>query len=189
MRLSEWRKTAPVKDAVGPKVSAMIDPVIAALGAEPDPHSWIAWGEEPAVRYTVFVPTPAGLIQCYVRVNVPGEGARASAKLVRWNRVQHGELAVETQAGHRLLSFQLEQSILKGADAAADRVAAFALEMFDAIDGRARPEPKRGSKPAAKAAASKATTGRASTRAAAPSKAAPAKAAAPSRGVATRPSR
>jgi len=189
MRLSEWRKAAPVKDAVGPKVSAMVDPVIAALGAEPDPHGWIAWGEEPAVRYSLFVPTPAGLITCYVRVSVPGEGPRASAKLVRWNRVQTGELAVETQAGHRLLSFQLEQSILKGADAAADRVAAFALEMFDAIDGRVRPEPKRGSKPAGRATAAMATAAKATTGRASAGRSAPSKALVAGRGTATRGSR
>ena len=140
MRLSQWRGSAPVKDAVGPKVSTMVDPVLAALGADADPHVWTVWGDEPAVRYTVFVPTAAGLILCYVRVNVPGEGPRASAKLIRWNRVQMGELAVETQAGHRLLSFQLESSIIKGADAVADQAARFALELFAAIDGRTLPE-------------------------------------------------
>ena len=86
MRLSEWRAAAPAKDAVAPKVTAVIDPVIAALGAGPDPHCWIAWGEEPANRFTVFVPTEPGLIVCFVRVNVPGEGPRATTKLVRWTR-------------------------------------------------------------------------------------------------------
>jgi hypothetical protein len=142
MRLSQWRASAPVKDAVGPKVSTMVDPVLAALGTDADPHVWIAWGDEPGVRYTIFVPTAAGLILCYVRVNVPGEGPRASAKLIRWNRVQMGELAIETQAGHRLLSFQLESSIIKGADAIADQAARFALELFAAIDGRTLPELK-----------------------------------------------
>jgi hypothetical protein len=142
MRLSEWRKAAPSKEAGGPKVGALVDPVLAALGADDDPHGWVAWGDEPGVRYTILVPTAAGLITCFVRVNVPSEGARVSAKLVRWNRVQSGELAVETSAGHRLVSFQVEGNVLQGADETADRIAGFALEVFAAVDGRPRPEPR-----------------------------------------------
>lgn len=136
MRLSEWRAAAPSKDAVAPKITAIVDPVIAAFGVGDDPDGWIAWGEEPGQRYTILVPTDAGLVTCYVRVNVPGEGPRAAAKLLRWNRVQLGELAIETQGAHRLLSFQVEQLVLRGADAEADRIAAFAMDMFDAVDGR-----------------------------------------------------
>ena len=139
MRLSEWRMTAPHRDAAGPKVSAVIDPVLRALTSDPDPHCWVAWGEEPANRYTIFVPTDPGLIVSFVRVNVPGEGPRATTKLLRWNRVAVGELAVETQAGHRLLSFQLEQQVLRGADAEADRIAAFGRRVIAAIDGRPLP--------------------------------------------------
>jgi hypothetical protein len=139
MRLSEWRASAPAKDAVGPKVAAVVDPVLATLGAEPDPHCWVAWGEEPANRFSVFVPTEAGLIACFVRVNVSGEGPRATTKLVRWNRVSIGELGVETQAGHRMLSFQLESQVLRGVDVEADRAAAFALRVIAAIDGRPLP--------------------------------------------------
>jgi hypothetical protein len=166
MRLSQWRAAAPSKEAGNPKVAALVDPVITALGAESDPHGWIAWGEEPAVRHTVLVPTAAGLITCFVRVNVPGEGPRASAKLVRWNRVEIGELAIETSSGHRLLSFQLEGHVLQGADDAADRIAAFALEIFAAIDGRPRPEPPPASRGAgaSKRAASEARTPRPTAR-------------------------
>jgi hypothetical protein len=136
MRLSEWRAKAPSKDAGGPKVAAVVDAVIDALGADRDPHCWVAWGEEPAIRYTILVPTEPGLIVSFVRVNLPGEGPRATTKLVRWSRVSIGELTMETQAGHRLLSFQIEQQVLRGADAEADRVAAFALQVIGAIDGR-----------------------------------------------------
>jgi hypothetical protein len=139
MRLSEWRAKSPSKDAGGPKVAAVVDAVIDALGAEPDPHCWVAWGEEPAHRYTIFIPTGPGLIASFVRVNVPGEGPRATTKMIRWSRVAIGELMVETQAGHRLLSFQLEQQVLRGADEEADRVAAFALRVIAAVDGRAIP--------------------------------------------------
>jgi hypothetical protein len=137
VRLSEWRASAPHKDAASSKVTAVVDPILVAFGAQHDPHCWVAWGEEPASRYSILVPTDAGLVVCFVRVNVPGEGPRASTKLIRWNRVSVGELGLETQSGHRLLSFQVEGTILRGVDAEADRVAAFALRLIAAIDGRA----------------------------------------------------
>jgi hypothetical protein len=181
MRLSAWRTAAPHRDAVTAKVAAVVDPVLLAFGAEEDPHCWVAWGDEPGTRFMVLVPTDPGLITCFVRVNVPMEGPRASAKLIRWNRVAIGELGVETQAGHRILSFQIEQNVLRGVDVEADRVAAFALRVIAAIDGRPLPpdiEPARrrtvagstpkkatgaGSGPKASAAAGRsATAGRAS---------------------------
>jgi hypothetical protein len=136
MRLSEWRAEAPARAAVETKVVAVLEPVLAALGAGKDPHGWAAWGEDFTTRWQYLVPTSTGLVIAFVRVNVPGEGPRASVKVVRWSRVQVGELAMETQGGHRLLSFSIEGIILKGADAAADRVAAFALVLLGAIDGR-----------------------------------------------------
>jgi len=160
---------APHRDAVASKVSAVIDPVLRALASDPDPHCWVAWGEEPANRYTIFVPTDPGLIVSFVRVNVPGEGPRATTKLLRWNRVAVGELAVETQAGHRLLSFQLEQQVLRGADAEADRIAAFGLRVIAAIDGRPLPPvegtsvPRRGGTGAPVGASGSASRATAST--------------------------
>lgn len=142
MRLSEWRKAAPHKDAGSAKLAALVDPVLGSLGADDDPHCWIVWGEEPGTRHTILVPTTAGLISCFVRVNVAGEGPRASAKLIRWSRVQTSELAIETSGSHRLLSFQIEGHVLGGPDDVADRIAAFALDTFAAMDGRPRPEPR-----------------------------------------------
>ena len=139
MRLSAWRAAAPRKEAVTAKVAAVVDPVLAAFGVEPDPHCWVAWGDEPSMRYSILVPTDPGLINCFVRVNVSGEGPRATTKLVRWNRVAIGELAVDAQAGHRLLTFQIEGQVLRGVDGEADRVAAFALRVIAAIDGRPLP--------------------------------------------------
>lgn len=163
MRLSEWRASAPHKDAATNKVSAVVDPVLAALGAERDPHAWVVWGEEAAARYSILVPIDAGLVVCFVRVNVPGEGPRASAKLVRWNRVSVGELGLETQSGHRLLSFQLEGQVLRGVDAEADRVAAFALRVIAAVDGRPLPAADDdGSTPASGGAASRPSAARSS---------------------------
>ena len=121
------------------KVLAVIEPVLAALGADKDPSCWVAWGDDPSIRYTILVPTASGLVSCSVRVNIAGEGPRAGAKLIRWNRVQLGELSVETQAGHRVATFQVEQLVLRGADAAAGRIAEFALALFAAVDGRPIP--------------------------------------------------
>lgn len=172
MRLSEWRASPPHRDAAGPKISAVVDPILRALGADSDPHCWIAWGDEPHARHTIFVPTDPGLIATFVRVNVPGEGPRATTKLIRWNRVTIGELAVETQAGHHMLSVQLEQQVLRGVDAEADRIAAFALRIIAAIDGRPLPPvaedgPRQaGAARAGKTASGAATAGKAASAAA-----------------------
>jgi hypothetical protein len=156
VRLSDWRARAPHRESLSPKVVAVIEPAVLALGAERDPGCWIVWGDDPSIRYLVLVPTDAGLLQVHVRVNVPGEGPRASAKLVRWNRVQVGELAVEVVSGHRLVTFQAEGQVFSAADADADGIAAFAQELFAAMDGRRVPTPAppatraaRATKPAA----------------------------------------
>jgi len=134
MRLSQWPTRAPHKESMAPKVLAVLKPVLAGLGAKADPSCWVAWGDDPAARYTVLVPTPPGLIQVVVRVMVPQEGPRASGKLIRWNRVQTGELAVEIASGHRLSSFQVESVVLRGTDEEADAVSEFALQVYAAID-------------------------------------------------------
>ncbi|HEX6868125.1 MAG TPA: hypothetical protein VF119_04935 [Candidatus Limnocylindrales bacterium] len=136
MRLSEWRAHAPVKDAVTPKVTAIVASALVTLGAEADPECWVVWGDDPAIRHLLFVPTAAGLLQVGVRVAVPGEGPRTAAKVIRWNRVQLGELAVEIQGGHRLVTFQAEGQVLSGVDETADAIAAFAQALFAAVDGR-----------------------------------------------------
>ena len=141
MRLSEWRSRAPSKDAMSAKVLPVIDDALAVMGADPDPECWVAWGDDPDIRYTVLVPTGSGLLQISVRVNVPGSGPRASGKLVRWSRVQVGELGIEIHSGHRLVSFQSETLVLQGADALADAIGTFAHTIFAAIDGRPLPAP------------------------------------------------
>ena len=143
MQLSDWRSRSPHKDSLSPKVLAVIAPVLTTLGGEPDPECWIVWGDDPAARYLVLVPTAAGILEVHVRVNVPGEGPRAGGKVVRWGRVQLGELAVEIVGGHRLVTFQVEGQVLRGSDEDADAVAAFALSLFAAVDGRPLPAPAR----------------------------------------------
>ena len=97
MRLSEWFAGAPTREAAGPKVLAVAEAVLATLGAVPDSDCWVIWGDDPGVRWALLAPTPAGLVTAHVRVNVPQEGPRAAGKLVRWSRIQLGEIAVEVQ--------------------------------------------------------------------------------------------
>lgn len=139
MRLSDWRERAPHEDSVAPKVMTVVESALMTLGAEPDPECWVAWGDDPTVRFLIFAPTPSGLAQVNVRVSVPGEGPRAGGKVVRWARVQLGELGVEIQGGHRLVTFQVETQVLNGVDDAADRISLFAQALFAAVDGRSVP--------------------------------------------------
>lgn len=165
MRLSEWRKAAPHRDSLTAKVEAAIGPVLGGFGADADPDCWILWGDDPATRWFLLVPTPAGLAEIGVRVNVPQEGPRASGKLVRWNRVQVGDFQVETQGGHRLLSFQIESQVLRAVDAECDPMAAFIRRVFAAIDGRSLPEPASARTPGARTPAGRAAaTSSATTR-------------------------
>lgn len=165
MRLSEWRAGAPSREALSGKVLDVVVPVLESLGAEEDPHCWVAWGDDPAIRYLILAPTSAGLVTCSVRLALPGEGPRASGKVIRWHRVQVGELAVESTGGHRLVSFQVETQVLRGADAVADRIAAFGLALLAAIDGR--PLPDLGARKRRRKSATKATKGSAATKRAA----------------------
>ena len=139
MRLSDWRATAPRKDSMSPKVMSALGAALELLGADSNPDCWIAWGDDPAVRYVVLVPIDSGLVQVSVRVNVPGEGPRAQGKLIRWNRVQTGELFAEIQGGHRLINFQIESHVLRGTDDTSDILSDFVLIVYDAIDGRSAP--------------------------------------------------
>ncbi len=109
MRLSDWRGRTPHRDSMTSKVVAVDRTTRDGDGRLADPMCWVVWGDDPASRYVILVPTEAGLLQVNVRVNVPQEGPRASGKLVRWNRVQVGELAMEVASGHHLLSFQVEK--------------------------------------------------------------------------------
>ncbi|HEY4189264.1 MAG TPA: hypothetical protein VGM28_02500 [Candidatus Limnocylindrales bacterium] len=138
MHLSEYAAAPRDETAVAPKVLAVVIPALVALGAGEDPHGWLAWGDDPAIRWMFLAPTRAGLVTCNVRVNVAGEGPRASAKLARWGRVQVGELSIESAAGGmRVASFQVESLVLRGTGPDAESVAAFAIDVFTAIDGTA----------------------------------------------------
>jgi hypothetical protein len=137
MRLSDFVAASKVPAAVAPKVLAAVTPVLASIGAGEDPVGWLATDDDPAARWSFLAPLPAGLVTCHVRVNVPGEGPRASARLVRWARVQVGELTVESGGGNRrIVSLVIDGRVVRAADADGDAVAAFAHAVFDAMDGR-----------------------------------------------------
>ena len=138
MLLSDWRAIETHAAALTPKVVAIVEPVLTGLGASADPDCWIVWGDDPS-RFALLTPTPAGLATVHVRVTVPQEGPRAAGKLVRWNRVQVGDYSVDTQAGHRLLSFQLEGQLLRAVDDDVDPLAAFVLALLGVMDGRTAP--------------------------------------------------
>jgi hypothetical protein len=139
MRLSEWQARTAHRESMAEKVLDPARDALELLGAERDPECWIAWGDDPQARWAMLVPTDAGLVQLNIRVNVPGEGPRAAGKLIRWHRVQVGELSTEIQGGHRIITFQVEQTLLHGADAEADAVATFVNLLLAAMDGRALP--------------------------------------------------
>ena len=135
MRLSEWRAAGTHPAAMGPKVDSVVEPVLRGLGAADDPDCWIVWGDEPS-RWSLLAPTPAGLVNMHVRVSARQEGPRAAGKLVRWNRVQVGDYSVEVSAGHRLLTFQIENQVLHGVDDECDSLAAFIVRLLATLDGR-----------------------------------------------------
>jgi len=136
MRLSEWRKAAPKDGVLDDGVMAVVVPVLVDLGAEPDPECWIAWGEDPEVRYSLLAPTLAGLITLAIRFTTQEEGPRVIAKLVRWSKVTVSELGVESGAGHRIVAVQVESIVLKGMDEEADRICEFVLMLIAGVDNR-----------------------------------------------------
>ena len=74
MRLSDYIAAPRDDAAVAQRVLAVVTPALVALGAGEDPEGWLAWGDDPAIRWLFLTPTPAGLVTCSVRVNVTGRG-------------------------------------------------------------------------------------------------------------------
>ena len=135
MRLNEWRKTAPNKDAMSSRVLAVLRRVLVDLGADADSECWVAWGEDSDQRYSILAPTVAGLITVTVRPSDPA-GPRATAKLVRWTKLSVTELGIEASGGHRLVGVQVESLVLKGMDEEADRICEFVRGLIAGIDDR-----------------------------------------------------
>jgi hypothetical protein len=135
MRLSEWRKTAPSKESLSNSVLAILRPVLVDMGAEADAHCWVCWGDDPDFRYSILAPTIAGLVTVAIRFSGP-DGARATAKLVRWSKVSVSELSIEASDGHRIVAVQVESLVLKGVDDEADRICEFVLELIAGVENR-----------------------------------------------------
>lgn len=136
MRLSEWRKAAPTEGAMNDRVLAVVGPVLADLGAERDPECWVAWGEDPDLRYSLLAPTLAGLITVAIRFTSPEDGPRVIAKLVRWSKVSVSELGLDSGGGHRMVAVQVENLVLKGMDEEADRICKFVRILIAGVDDR-----------------------------------------------------
>jgi hypothetical protein len=113
-----------------------LTPVLADLGADGDPGCWVIWGEDPEFRYSIMVPTPAGLVTIAVRLS-GGEGPRVTGKLVRWAKLQVSELSVEASGDIRIVAVQVEGQVLKGMNEEAGKICEFVRGLLAGIDGRA----------------------------------------------------
>jgi hypothetical protein len=118
------------------RVLAVVGPVLVDLGAERDPECWVAWGEDPDLRYSLLAPTLAGLITAAIRFTSPEDGPRVIAKLVRWSKVSVSELGLDSGGGHRMVAVQVENLVLKGMDEEADRICKFVRILIAGVDGR-----------------------------------------------------
>ncbi|HEY8199461.1 MAG TPA: hypothetical protein VIF44_06780 [Candidatus Limnocylindrales bacterium] len=136
MRLSDWEASPHGLKVMTDKVASAYGPALAVSGAETDPVAHVVWGDDPDRRYVILAAADAGLVIVNVRVNVPQEGPRAAAKLVRWSRVQVGELSVEAHHGRRHVTSQIESVVLQGTDEEADEIGAFVAHVLGRIDGR-----------------------------------------------------
>ena len=54
MRLSGWVEIAPRPEAMTPKVLAVVEPMLVDARLRAGPDCWVAWGDDPSVRYSVF---------------------------------------------------------------------------------------------------------------------------------------
>jgi hypothetical protein len=136
MRLSGWRKTAPAEESMTVQVMAMLEPVLADFGAEADPVCWVIWGDDARVRYSILVPTIAGLVVAAVRTASQGGTPRAAARLVRWPKLAVSELNLESSGGRRIVAVQVEMLVLKGVDEEADRICEFVRDLIAEADDR-----------------------------------------------------
>ena len=128
MRLSEWRAKAPAREALGPKVMAVLGPVLGVLGVEDDPQVWVLWGEDPSTKFSIYAPTLGGLAIVVVRPNrgasAPGQSRRSSV-----GRASRSASSRSRPRAHRMISFQVDAAVLRGADAVADAIGRFALSV------------------------------------------------------------
>jgi hypothetical protein len=136
MRLSEWRENAPLAEAASDAVMAVVEPLLVDLGASADPESWVVWGEEPGMKYSILAPSLGGLITVVVRPLGSQDGPRAVAKLIRWSKLAVSELNIDSTGGHRIVAVQVESHVLKGVDEEADHICEFVRDLIAGIENR-----------------------------------------------------
>jgi hypothetical protein len=136
MRLSEWRENAPLAEAASDAVMAVVEPLLVDLGASADPESWVVWGEDPGMKYSILAPALGGLITVAVRPLGSQDGPRAGAKLIRWSKLAVSELNIDSTGGHRIVAVQVESYVLKGVDEEADHICEFVRNLIAGIENR-----------------------------------------------------
>ena len=136
MRLSEWRKQAPIPECVSKPVIAMIEGVLGDLGVAPNVDCWVLWGDDPGMRYSILAPSLAGMASVAVRPVGGHDGPRATGKLTRWSKLTVSELSVDAAGGHRIVALQVESFVLKGMDDEADRICNFVRSLVAGIENR-----------------------------------------------------
>jgi hypothetical protein len=138
MRFADWQATPEGSRYLSDRLVKLIESAAHTLGARDATPCYVAWGEQPEARFQVMLSTDGGLAIFSVRANVPQEGPRLSGRLVRWARVQVGELTFEAHSGHVQVSAQFEGQVLLGLDAAGERIAEWMTEVYRRVDGAAR---------------------------------------------------
>jgi hypothetical protein len=134
MRFAEWRDGPEGRQRLPEKVIFLIETVTQTLGADGEVSCYVVRGDQPDSRFQVLAATSAGLMALNVRVNLPQEGPRVSGRLVRWGRVQAGEVAIEGHGGHVQVSAQFEGAVLQGLDSAAREIAVWMTEVYRNLD-------------------------------------------------------
>ncbi len=134
MRFDDWRATPEGERHLTERLVALIDPVSRVLGVGTETACHVVWGDQPPARFQVLLATEAGLAVLNVRVNVPQEGPRISGRLVRWGRVQAGEVTIEAHSGHAQVSAQFEGQVLQGLDTAGERIAEWMIEVYRRVE-------------------------------------------------------
>ncbi|MGC8634130.1 MAG: hypothetical protein ACP5VP_05630 [Candidatus Limnocylindrales bacterium] len=138
MRFADWQATPEGSRYLTDRLVPLIESAARTLGAHDATPCYVAWGDQPEARFQVMLSTDGGLGIFNVRVSVPQEGPRLSGRLVRWARVQAGEVTFEAHSGHIQVSAQFEGQVLLGLDEAGERIAEWMTEVYRRVDGAAR---------------------------------------------------
>ena len=140
MQFSDWCETDEGRRRIPEPLVTLIGNAMRTLGVPLDAPAHVIWGDQPGQRFMVMLACDAGLAILGVRPSTPQEGPRVSGRLLRWSRVQVGELAIEAHHGHVQASAQMEGQVLQGLDAAGAQVAGWMAEVYRRVEGASRAE-------------------------------------------------